>query len=339
MKKAVLTQTYNLQPVQSIDNRYPTKHYEMRQPTVCAVVGTRGGGKSHAMSRLLLEAKKNNTFDEVFLISPTAQSNAQYWRGLIDPEFMFEADRDAIDKVVAAAEAIKDEYEKFLKDREDYKEFNKKLNSKKGFSAEDAEYFEALGLFDHPEPPVYRYKKVQAPRFALILDDCLSSEAMLKSTNKNNINSIATTNRHLCPLKEPEGNRSACGIAVFMLIQSYKSMGNISRQTREQVTDLFLFQNKQQQQMKSIKEEILSNLNEEQFDMAYNYSTSKPYGFLWISFNPSCPTLTYRSGLTELLIFQDQMEKCVCDKSTKTKMKRKLIDVPKSETITENEDS
>ena len=51
----------------------------------CAVVcGARGSGKSVAVSSKLHHLKAEGLADRIFLISPTAVSNSEMWKGLID---------------------------------------------------------------------------------------------------------------------------------------------------------------------------------------------------------------------------------------------------------------
>ena len=52
---------------------------------------------------------------------------------------------------------------------------------------------------------------------------------------------IATLNRHIAPLNETHSNRSACGLAVIILTQSYKCQNGISRILRENLSLLTLF--------------------------------------------------------------------------------------------------
>ena len=77
----------------------------------------------------------------------------------------------------------------------------------------------------------------------------------------------------------------------------------ISRTLRENVTHLLLFKNKQEKQLKTIKEELGSALDEEKFTLAYELATEKKFGFLIADFNPKESYMTFRKGLDTYIIF------------------------------------
>ena len=72
-------------------------------------------------------------------------------------------------------------------------------------------------LDDQKKEPVWKYVYKEPPKSCLILDDCLSSPAMLQSAG---LTKLATLNRHIAPLQKPHSNRSACGLAVMILSQA-----------------------------------------------------------------------------------------------------------------------
>jgi uncharacterized protein YqgQ len=149
----------------------------------------------------------------------------------------------------------------------------------------------------------------------LILDDIIGSPAI---ANGSGLNKIATLNRHLAPLKDDfidkKGNvRSACGLAVIILSQSYRFQNGIGRILRENLSLLTLFANKQEKQMSVIKEELGSVIDEDLFEKAYEYATAKPYGNLTIEFQPKCKTKVFRKNLNEVICFEE-LGKCECKK-------------------------
>ena len=101
------------------------------------------------------------------------------------------------------------------------------------------------------EKPTYEYK--EPVKSLLILDDCLGSPAILQSSG---LSRIASLNRHIAPLKEEYNGRSACGLAVIILSQSYRMQNGPGRLLRENLSLFTLFKNKQEKQMEVIKEEL-----------------------------------------------------------------------------------
>ena len=160
--------------------------------------------------------------------------------------------------------------------------------------------------------PEWKYDREEPPKSLLILDDCLGSPAILQSSG---LTRIATLNRHIAPLAETFKGRSACGLAVMILSQTYKMSNGISRVLRENLSILTLFKNKQQKQVDAIKEELANVVDLDKFDKAYEYSTRKKYGNLSIDFRPKCETMTFRRNLNELIIFPDMT--CECNKDKK----------------------
>jgi hypothetical protein len=165
------------------------------------------------------------------------------------------------------------------------------------------------GFFDKQKPE-WKYKTIEPPKSLLIMDDVLGSPAILQSSG---LTRIATLNRHLAPLEVNHSNRSACGLAVMILCQSYKMQSGISRVLRENVSLLTLFKNKQEKQLESIKEELANVVDIECFDEAYNQATSEKYGSLTIDFTPKTPCKTFRKNLNEFIIF-DKLGGCNCKK-------------------------
>ena len=159
------------------------------------------------------------------------------------------------------------------------------------------------------EKPKWKYGREEPPKSLLILDDCLGSPAILQSSG---LTKIATLNRHIAPLKENHSNRSACGLAVIILSQSYKMQQGISRVLRENLSLLTLFKNKQEQQVKAIKDELANVVDEELFNKAYEYATREKYGSLTVDFNPKCATKTFRKNLNQIILFDDLQ--CNCGK-------------------------
>tara|TARA_R100001079_G_scaffold72690_2_gene38652 strand:- start:1395 stop:2339 length:945 start_codon:yes stop_codon:yes gene_type:complete len=298
------------EPTQGVSNEYKTSHYAIRQPCLMYVSAVRNSGKSFCVSKMVSQAQKEKTFDRIYMITPTFQSNKSYFGKMIYEDDVFEPTKDSIQKVIEKVDEERDEFEDYLRKEKLYKEFIQILKSKREFSDGEIMKFEELGFLDDEfDKPKWKYDNVRPPQSLLILDDVLSSPALLQSSG---ITRIGSLNRHISPLQEPHSGRSACGLAVILISQTYTMPQGVSRTLRENITHLLIFKNKQEKQMSKIREELGSAVDEDKFMTAYNMATKEKYGNLLVDFNPRCPTMTFRKNLNELLIFEEDKEHCNC---------------------------
>jgi len=299
-------------PESGVSNAYKTSHYAFRQVCIHMLVGQRGAGKSRACSKLISQAQKESTFDALYLISPSAESNRVYFGKFIPNENIYKPTKDSVEKVIERVEADRDEWEEFIKKKQLYDEFIRILKSGKELTDEQIFIFEDLGFLDADmQPPKWKYKHIRPPCSGVVLDDVLGS-ALLKS---NKLEQLFCTNRHIAPLQKPHSNRSACGLSIYILVQSYRCPGGVARLIRENLTELTLFKNKQKKQIDVIKDELGAVIQEDKFISALEYATAKPFGHLTISFgNLACGTLTFREGFNNLIIFPDDAAGCQCGK-------------------------
>lgn len=301
---------YDKNPEQGVDNEYPTTKYAFRQPCLWYISAVRNSGKSFLASKFLAQAKKDKTFNRIYIITPSFKSNEAYFGKYINEEDVFEPTKESISLVINEVEKERDEWEDYLRQIEAYKEFKELLKSKKGLKNMDDELimiYDELGFLEGK--PKWKYAIEEPPKSLLIMDDVLGSPAILQSSG---LTKIATLNRHIAPLQENYKGRSACGLAVIILSQSYKMQNGISRSLRENLSLFTLFKNKQPKQLEAIKEEIGSVVDMDKFEKAYEYATAEKYGSLTIDFRPKCETLTFRKNLNEAITFEDQV--CECKK-------------------------
>ncbi len=298
---------YNDNPKEGVNNEYPTPKNSFRQPCLQLLVGVRYTGKSYLTSKILAQAKRDKTFNRIYIVTPSFKSNEAYFGEYINEEDVFEPTKESIDNVIKSVEADRDEFEEYLIKKEMYKKFKKDLNKIRMMDQDDYIMYEEFGFFN--EEPVWKYDKVEPPKSLLILDDCLASPAILQSSG---LTKVATLNRHVAPLSEPHSGRSACGLGVIILSQSYRMAQGFSRILRENLSLLTLFLNKQQKQLEAIKEELANVVDVNLFDEAYKYATKDKFGNLTVDFKPKCKTMTFRKNLNELIKF-DELS-CECNK-------------------------
>ena len=76
---------------------------------------------------MLQEFKREQTFDVVYLITPSYESNKSYWEGHILRENVFEPTKDSITQVIARVEQDRDEWERFLAEKKQYQQYQKAM--------------------------------------------------------------------------------------------------------------------------------------------------------------------------------------------------------------------
>ncbi len=300
---------YNTNVDNPVSNEYPTSKNTFRQPALHMVVGVRNTGKSYLTSKILAQAKKDKTFNRIYMVTPSFLSNKSYFGEYINEQDVYEPTKDAINNVIEQVDMDRDLFEEYLMKKELYKQFSKDIKSRRPIIDDCLELYNECGFLDNPEKPEWKYGKEEPPKSLLILDDCLGSPAILQSSG---LTKCATLNRHIAPLKEPHSGRSACGLAVIILSQTYKMNNGFSRCLRENLSLLTLFKNKQDKQIDCIKEELANVVDVDLFDEAYEYATRDKYGSLTTDFRPKCNTLTFRKNLNEIIKF-DKLP-CECKK-------------------------
>ena len=292
-----------------VDNEYPTSKYAFRQPCLAMFVGQRTSGKSYLASQFLAQAQREKTFDRIYMVTPSFNSNKAYFGKYVNEEDVYEPTKDSIQSVISSVEEDRDSWEDYLSKKELYKMYKKDARKAiKNIDEDNLISYYSNGFFDN-QVPEWKYEKEEPCKSLLILDDCLGSPAILQSSG---LTRIATLNRHIAPLKENYKGRSACGLAVIILSQSYRMNNGISRILRENLSLLTLFKNKQQKQMDAIKEELGNVVDEKLFTQAYDYATKEQFGNLTIDFKSKCPSFTFRKNLNELIKF-DELP-CQCKK-------------------------
>ena len=301
-----LTETlkvYDAKINSGVNNEYPTPLSSFKQPCLQMIVGQRTSGKSHLTSKLLAQAKRDKTFDKIYIVTPSFCSNKAYFGKYIDEEDVFSPTKSSINEVIARVEADRDEWEEFLQDKKRYLEFSKDIKNRplKSFEPDELIYYMDMGFLD--KPPKWKYQTEEPPKSLLILDDCLGSDAILQSSG---LTRIATLNRHIAPLTEEHSGRSACGLAVIILSQTYRMNNGIGRALRENLSLLTLFKNKQEKQLNAIREELANVVDVEQFNQAYEYATKDKYGNLTIDFAPKEPRFRFRKNLNELIVLLEK---------------------------------
>lgn len=295
---------------------YPKLH------TLTIASGRRGGGKSVSIANFIKKCKKKVYFDKVFLITPTYNSNKLIWDiANIQEEDIIEPTINAIHELIERVEKEKDEWDEFLRKKESYMKFKRERKNLHGVSDDDILIYFDNNFFIEGKP-IWKYKKEQPPRLAVIIDDALGTPLLARSTA--GLLNLCIKHRHIA---------DGLGISIFMLVQSYCAQGGLNRAIRENTTNLLLFKINDENQLQKVKEECDLPVTEEEFTELCKYAHSIPYNFLFIDFNPKCKRYIFRSGWNDFLIPPSlENVKCECDKCTnKDKKKVKEIKIHKKE--------
>ena len=70
---------YNQDPEKGVSNEYQTAPDAFRQPCLWYISAVRNSGKSYLCSKFLAQAKRDKTFDKVYMITPSVASNRSYF--------------------------------------------------------------------------------------------------------------------------------------------------------------------------------------------------------------------------------------------------------------------
>jgi len=254
------------------------------------VSGKRGGGKSVAVANYVRKLKDSNLMDRVLLITPTFNSNRQIWDiADIDDGDVSEPEINVLQDIIGVVEAEKSEWDMFLLQKEQYREFKKDIQ-RRPITEIDPELlleYQDLGFFEGP--PTWKYAKEVPPRLFLIIDDCMGTDLMKP---RGRLINFCIKHRHIA---------DGLGISVAMLVQSYCAIGGVPRPIRENTTLLLLFKCKDENQRKKIHEEIGADVDLEKFDAMYTYATEQPFSFLTVDFNAKEPEKQFRKQFDEYL--------------------------------------
>ena len=270
--------------------------------------GKRGSGKSVGLANFLRECKLKGYFDRVILISPTYISNVTIWNICeVDEEDVIETSKTSIKEMTKMVEQEKQAWDTFELQKKLFIQFKRdskgKLENINPHRLLD--YYNSGFLGINIQPPVWKYHKEgvedHAPRIAVVIDDAVGTDLMACRTA--GLTNLAIKSRHIA---------DGLGISLFILTQTYRSDSSTPRAVRENATFLCLFKINDINQIKAIKEEADLPITDEEFIDLCTECHAEPHQFLFIDFNPKCPSKRFRKGWNEYLIPPSLKDKCIC---------------------------
>lgn len=261
----------------------------------CLIVAPRGQGKTTFCVNLM----ERMPYDRIIVVSPSIKSNKVLMSRLkIDPEDIYENPDDIkiLDEIKEKIDSERDDYEKYIEDKKNYKIFLKKLNSDDYNMPDDLLMnFYKNGNF---EPPSHKYNG-KKPCIAILFDDCLGSLIFTKGIRK--LNSLTIYHRHLGQLQEG----GSIGASLYFLVQSYKAQsGGISKCIRGNTTSIGIGRTKSDKELLDIAEECGGEISRDDFIKVHSQATKdSKFDFLFIDFHKkdSMPSM-FRRNLDTFLI-------------------------------------
>lgn len=273
----------------------PTPDFEIGLHACVVVCGARGSGKSIAVSSKLHHLKKEQLADRIFLISPTAISNAPMWEGLVDQDDIFtDMTNASVERIVELVEAESDEWNEHEHILKLWRKWQSLLKRKVPIDAIDPmllmEFMEH-GIMEMFEEPKSKYG--HKPVIHLVLDDCQSSPLFVPST-KNKLLNMTIRHRHI---------GGGLGLSLWFLVQSYTTQSGLPKAIRDNSTVLVLFPMKNVNNIMKIMQEVGGNIAEETFHKVYDFATGEdPHSFLVIEFSPKKKEAMFRKRWDTLIM-------------------------------------
>jgi hypothetical protein len=268
----------------------PVKHKKIKVPhapkelfplhTLCAFIGMRGSGKTHAMVNLARKYLNEGSFTRVFIISPTYESNPIFHVLHIDRE-------DVYSNLHTSLQDINDILKKCKKDSDDYDDYhdymkayikwkrNIKLNLDERTMLENTNY---------QKPP-----EVPRPSPLLIVDD-MSHSDIYSTSRQNPFINLCLRHRHINHGK---------GITIFLAAQTFRS--GIPLALRQNIQQYFIWPTKDETQLEAIYHEVANLIDHDTFLKLYKKATQNTHDFITIDNNPPHPLLQFRRNFDTFL--------------------------------------
>lgn len=275
--------------------------------TLAAFIGPRGSGKTNAAILLATKYLEDGSFNRVFIMSPTIESNRIFDLLEAEPEDIFKN----IHTCLADLEIILGRVKEMMVEYEKAKEYNN--------------IYKRWKLFEKgkgPSPTVKEYnllennnfrpgEKVPRPSPLLIIDDMSHSDIYTPS-KKNSFINLCLRHRHL----------HQCGISIFMLVQTFKT--GIPKCLRQNIQQFFLWPTHDMSQLQSMYEEFANLCTYEDFEDMYHRCTAQRHDFMSIDLNAKDDLMRFRKCFDEMVLPKSIMsEKDFSELKTEIEPKRK----------------
>lgn len=247
--------------------------------TLAAFIGARGSGKTNACVLLAKQYYDSRSFNRIFIISPTFESNPVFSVLPILDEDVYKDGLQAQQALMNILDKIKHDVNDYERSQQYVKVYKKHQRGENLSVDEDA----LLSVMQH-EPP----EPLEKPSPLIIIDDMSHSNIYSTSTRNPFIN-LCLRHRHV----------HGVGVTLFMLVQTFRS--GIPRGLRQNVQLWFIWKTQDRQQMDAMYDEFASLVTKPQFDSLYDYATHNPHDFLTVDLNGP-PEGRFRKNFDEILV-------------------------------------
>jgi hypothetical protein len=254
---------------EALDKKYPAmprvqSRYLSRVPAVIMLCSSTGGGKTVMAVALIQKLRRENSINRVFVISPTAASNAVYDAICTDPARDWKLDLkhttavfDDIKKIEAAIEADAQQYYDDL----EYTMVRNKYCEGAPLSGAEEHMLEARG-----------YEEVRAvrPSPAIFVDDAVSSH-VFSNNPRNYFTQLTIRCRHV-------------GLGtVSTIVLATQGIKMIPRPIRLNTTDWFVWRTSSRKEKDILFEEAASAfMPAHEFERKFDLMTALPYSYMHI---------------------------------------------------------
>ena len=268
----------------------PVRYKKIKQPhtprglfklhTLCAFIGMRGSGKTHAMVNLAKEYLDHGSFTRVFIISPTYDSNPIF--------HVLHADKgDVYEDSDNSLKAVEDILKKCKIDSDDYDDYHIYMTAYLLWRRKEPLTLEQKTMLEnnnYEKPPA-----IPRPSPLLIVDDMSHSDIYSTSRHNPFIN-LCLRHRHINHGK---------GITIFLACQTFKS--GIPLALCQNVQQYFLWPTRDETQVEAVYHEVGNLTDYESFKALYDQATQDSHDFLVIDMNAPHPSLQFRRNFNIVL--------------------------------------
>lgn len=260
---------------------------------LCAVVGSRGSGKTSMALKMLKMYVKSKSYDKIFWYSPTAsregkiKSFIEYCKDQCEIEIIEHFDVNEFSNQLDWFRSQIDEYRLYKKKLEVWKRYMR-CKDVEELSHDDLIMLEEMDW----EKPTTTYKN-GFPSWALVWDDEIGNKSIFSPTCKGVTSQFWILHRHV-----------SCSVFILSQIVS----NGIPRQIRSNISLWILFSCKSDKLKKDVAEELAFKCDPEQLLKIWEFATKKQHDFLMCDYD--CPNEQYmfRRNFTDLIVWNENDE-------------------------------
>jgi len=259
-----------------IPPEYPPHLFKLH--TLAAFIAPRGSGKTNACAALAKEYIDHGVFNEIFIISPTYESN--------DALFILQVPRDHVyENATQGQYAIMAIEHRIVKAGKEWRDFEAYKACYKRWLRHEHTLKDEMILQqnEYREPP-----KMKKPCFLVIIDD-MSCTDLYSTSNDNPLNNFVLRHRH----------HGQLGVSLFFLVQNFKH--GIANFLRQNVQIFFLWPVNDAHLIEGIYQEFANICTFSQFLQIFAQATEDPHSFLTIEPFQEDPDKRFRKNFDTFL--------------------------------------